>query len=424
MLGHHALDDDVPADQDGDAGDPPADEAEDLAVPLGLLLGPHVVQAPGPDRAGGEQEEEEGQGPEGSHVDLLPAGFGRPAGGGLSGGAGGELLLSLTRLRAGVSGSLGGSASRERQRPEEATPASRTPVADAPGSPLTMPLPPSLPAGVRTAMSPPRRPVYCPRRPAPVRRRTAARRPDRGPHPGRRASRVQAPAGFDAQLVASEPDIQKPMQMAFDAKGRLWVTTSYHYPFAAAGGQGHRQAVRPLRLRPGRARREGADLRRRPEHPHRHPAAAGLQVVHRRPSVGEILKLTDTDGDGKADKTEVLFSRLRHPRHARHGQLVHADARRLGVRLPRLPQRLHGEGQGRPRGRRCSPGNTFRFRPDGSRIEVFTRGQVNPFGMCVDPWFNLYTADCHSKPITQLDPRGVLPELRQAARRARLRPAR
>ncbi len=46
------------------------------------------------------------------------------------------------------------------------------------------------------------------------------------------------PAGFDVQLVASEPDIQKPMQMAFDAKGRLWVTTSYHYPFAAPHGKG------------------------------------------------------------------------------------------------------------------------------------------------------------------------------------------
>ena len=47
-------------------------------------------------------------------------------------------------------------------------------------------------------------------------------------------------------------------------------------------------------------------------------------------------------------------------------------------------------------------GNTYRFRPDGSRIEPWTFGQVNPFGMCVDPYFNLYTADCHSKPITQL----------------------
>jgi putative heme-binding domain-containing protein len=49
-------------------------------------------------------------------------------------------------------------------------------------------------------------------------------------------------------------------------------------------------------------------------------------------------------------------------------------------------------------------GHTFRFKPDGSKIEVWTRGQVNPFGMTVDPYFNLYTADCHSKPITQLIP--------------------
>ena len=28
----------------------------------------------------------------------------------------------------------------------------------------------------------------------------------------------------------------------------------------------------------------------------------------------------------------------------------------------------------------------------------------SPFGMAVDPWFNLYTADSHSKPINQLIP--------------------
>ncbi|MCS6865026.1 MAG: hypothetical protein RMJ56_13620, partial [Gemmataceae bacterium] len=48
----------------------------------------------------------------------------------------------------------------------------------------------------------------------------------------------QVPAGVEVQLVASEPDLQKPMQMAFDAHGRLWVTTSYHYPFPAPTGRG------------------------------------------------------------------------------------------------------------------------------------------------------------------------------------------
>ena len=41
------------------------------------------------------------------------------------------------------------------------------------------------------------------------------------------------PPGFEIQLVAAEPDINKPMNLAFDARGRLWVTTSIEYPFAA-----------------------------------------------------------------------------------------------------------------------------------------------------------------------------------------------
>ena len=44
------------------------------------------------------------------------------------------------------------------------------------------------------------------------------------------------PAGFDVQLVASEPDIQKPIQIAFDAKGRL----------------GHRRTTIHSRPRPGK----------------------------------------------------------------------------------------------------------------------------------------------------------------------------
>jgi len=40
------------------------------------------------------------------------------------------------------------------------------------------------------------------------------------------------PPGFEIQLVAAEPDILKPMNLAFDARGRLWVTVtrSRHSP--------------------------------------------------------------------------------------------------------------------------------------------------------------------------------------------------
>src|SRR5437764_1490866 len=47
-------------------------------------------------------------------------------------------------------------------------------------------------------------------------------------------------------------------------------------------------------------------------------------------------------------------------------------------------------------------GNTYRMRLDGSHIEQFTHGQVNPFGLCFDPLGNLYSSDCHTQPIYQL----------------------
>ncbi|TDJ31974.1 MAG: hypothetical protein E2O56_06085 [Gammaproteobacteria bacterium] len=47
-------------------------------------------------------------------------------------------------------------------------------------------------------------------------------------------------------------------------------------------------------------------------------------------------------------------------------------------------------------------GNTFRMRLDGSHIEHFTYGQVNPFGMAMNELGDLFTADCHTKPITLL----------------------
>jgi putative heme-binding domain-containing protein len=47
-------------------------------------------------------------------------------------------------------------------------------------------------------------------------------------------------------------------------------------------------------------------------------------------------------------------------------------------------------------------GNVFRFKPDGSQVERYTSGQVNPFGLAWDRYSNLYSADCHSSPIYQL----------------------
>src|SRR5580692_7136144 len=63
--------------------------------------------------------------------------------------------------------------------------------------------------------------------------------------PEAQLKKFRLPPGFEIQLVASDPDIHKPINIAFDAAGRLWVTETIEYPFAAAPGKG-RDAVKVL----------------------------------------------------------------------------------------------------------------------------------------------------------------------------------
>jgi putative heme-binding domain-containing protein len=53
--------------------------------------------------------------------------------------------------------------------------------------------------------------------------------------PAEAISKMAVPAGFHVELVASEPDIVNPIAMAFDDKGRIWVTESVEYPRKPAG---------------------------------------------------------------------------------------------------------------------------------------------------------------------------------------------
>ncbi|MEI9896654.1 MAG: hypothetical protein WDN28_23030 [Chthoniobacter sp.] len=51
--------------------------------------------------------------------------------------------------------------------------------------------------------------------------------------PEEERAKFHLPPGFEIQLVAAEPDIQKPLNITFDGTGRLWVTGSEMYPWPA-----------------------------------------------------------------------------------------------------------------------------------------------------------------------------------------------
>src|SRR5438034_7157232 len=56
------------------------------------------------------------------------------------------------------------------------------------------------------------------------------------------------PPGFEIQLVAAEPDIGKPMNLAFDSRGRLWVSETHLYPFPAKPDQPKKDAIKVIEL--------------------------------------------------------------------------------------------------------------------------------------------------------------------------------
>ncbi len=213
------------------------------------------------------------------------------------------------------------------------------------------------------------------------------------------------PPGFEIQLFASEPDIEKPINLTFDAKGRMWVTTSFEYPFPVIG-------------------KTGTD---------------------------KLIILEDTDADGKADKFTKVSDTLNIPigiLPLNDGALSfsvpnlyrytdsNSDDKMESSRFVLGPfgyQDTHGMVSNFIRGydgwvHACHgftnrskfagsdgdsitlvSGNTFRFQMDGSHVEQLTFGQVNPFGLVFDIYGYVYSTDSHSSPLYQLIRTGDYP---------------
>src|SRR5437773_1365706 len=53
--------------------------------------------------------------------------------------------------------------------------------------------------------------------------------------PGEVALKSKLPAGFRLSVFAAEPDVQQPIAMTTDARGRLWVAENYTYSERAVG---------------------------------------------------------------------------------------------------------------------------------------------------------------------------------------------
>jgi putative heme-binding domain-containing protein len=228
--------------------------------------------------------------------------------------------------------------------------------------------------------------------------------------PADEARKFVLPDGFEAQLVACEPDIKKPMNLAFDDQGRLWVTDSIEYPFPARPGMKPRDTVKVLDdFGPtGRARRittfsGGLNI---PIGVLPLPGTAPRDALVY--SIPNIYRLRDSTGDGVANQRDILYG-------AYEFRDTHGMTSAFTLGFDGWVYACHGYANRSTIRGKAGPaltmhsGNTYRIRSDGSRLEQWTWGQVNPFGLCLDPWGNLYSADCHSEPIYQLLRGGYYP---------------
>jgi putative membrane-bound dehydrogenase-like protein len=187
---------------------------------------------------------------------------------------------------------------------------------------------------------------------------------------------TQVPADFDLQLFAAEPEVTKPIFIAWDERGRAWVVEARDYPH-------------------------------------------GL-VPEGQPGKSDIRICEDTDGDGKADKFTVFASGLNLPTslvfvnggiivsEARHMLFLadtngddQADVRKVllpgwGIADTHAMQSNLGRGfdnwlygtvgysnfRGNVGGKDLEFGcGIFRFKPDGSALEFLYQFSNNTWGL-------------------------------------------
>ena len=117
-------------------------------------------------------------------------------------------------------------------------------------------------------------------------------------------------------LVASEPDIAKPMNLAFDQRGRLWVSSSTEYPYAAPSDRTPQDTITILEDTTGDGRADKvttfADGLNIPMG--LYPYGDGVICF----SIPYIWYLRDTDGDDHVDVREKLYGPFDYSRDT-HG---------------------------------------------------------------------------------------------------------
>src|SRR4051812_40436576 len=128
---------------------------------------------------------------------------------------------------------------------------------------------------------------------------------DAQPDPELERQTFKVADGFEVSLFAADPLVAKPIEMNFDAKGRLWVATSVVYPMVKPGEVPDDKIVILEDINgDGKAEKARVYAGGLLIPPGVEPGDAGAYVA----DSTQLVHLGDIDGDLKTDARRVMLS--------------------------------------------------------------------------------------------------------------------
>ncbi len=196
------------------------------------------------------------------------------------------------------------------------------------------------------------------------------------------------PEGFEINLFASDPMIQKPVQMNFDAQGRLWVVSSTTYPHIKPGEEAKDEVV-VLEDTNHDGKADKASVFAGGLHIPTAviPGDGGVYVANST----EVLFLKDSTGGLKADERKIILSGFgtEDTHHLLHTMRFGPEG--LLYFLQSIYIHSHIET---PWGvRHLMGGGVWEFRPETRKLEYISKGLINPWGFEFDRWGQSFAAD-------------------------------
>jgi putative heme-binding domain-containing protein len=196
------------------------------------------------------------------------------------------------------------------------------------------------------------------------------------------------PEGWEINLFASDPMVEKPIEMNWDNRGRLWVATSQTYPQVKPGAiPDDKIIILEDTKGVGRADKSTvfADGLFIPTAVA--PGDGGAYVTNST----EIVHFDENPATGKAEHRRVVLSGFgtEDTHHIIHTLRWGFDGRlywnqsiyiHSHVETPRGVVTLLGSG-------------TWRFEPKTEELDVLSRGMVNPWGIVFDGWGRWFGTD-------------------------------